>query len=221
MITGTILKQIAPSLSIDKANYHAGLIEGICPHYAINTPGRLHEFLANILEETGEFSVFEENLNYQAVALTRLFNASRISVDDCYRYGRTMKQPAQPQQIANLIYGGPWGLKNLGNTKPGDGWLFRGGGEMQLTGRSLTTRFTVYFNNRFETHYTPEQMADLLRTNREVGLHSACWFWSIVMKLNDEADADAFTTIVKKVNGGLLNMDKRLHYYNLAKALIK
>jgi predicted chitinase len=41
--------------------------------------------------------------------------------------------------IANIIYGGEWGRKNLGNTQPGDGWRFRGGGLPQITGRANYT----------------------------------------------------------------------------------
>lgn len=111
MITGTILKQLAPSLPQAKADNIAALLEKVCPMYGINTADIFHEFIANLLEETGEFSKLEESLNYQAVALTKVFGRHRISIDDCYRYGRTMKQPANQQAIANILYGGEWGLK--------------------------------------------------------------------------------------------------------------
>lgn len=35
----------------------------------------------------------------------------------------------------NLVYGGAFGQRNLGNTQPGDGFKFRGRGVFQLTGR--------------------------------------------------------------------------------------
>ncbi|MGO4781692.1 glycoside hydrolase family 19 protein, partial [Lysobacter sp. 2RAB21] len=40
------------------------------------------------------------------------------------------------EAVANAIYGGKWGAKNLGNTQEGDGWNFHGRGYVQLTGRS-------------------------------------------------------------------------------------
>lgn len=221
MITGSILKQMAPSLLQSKADNIAALLDKICPQYKIDSADIFHEFIANLLEETGEFSKLEEGLNYQAVALTKVFGRHRISIDDCYRYGRTMKQPANQQMIANILYGGQWGLINLGNRQQGDGWMFRGSGPMQLTGRGLITKFSVYYNSRFGTSFTPEQMAETLRTNIEIGIHSACWVFAITFQLIDEAINDDFKAIVKKINGGYLNMDKRMAYYEKAKLLIK
>jgi predicted chitinase len=41
----------------------------------------------------------------------------------------------------NLIYGGSWGARNLGNTQPNDGYNYRGRGFNQLTGRSNYARY--------------------------------------------------------------------------------
>lgn len=40
-----------------------------------------------------------------------------------------------PELLANTVYGGEWGRKNLGNTEPGDGWRYIGRGYPQTTGR--------------------------------------------------------------------------------------
>ena len=101
--TGTILKQLAPSLSIEIANQYAAQYNSICPVYGIDTADKFHEYIANVLHESGGLTRFVEGLNYQAVVLTKKFGRHRISVDDCYRYGRTSTQPANQVAIANTI----------------------------------------------------------------------------------------------------------------------
>jgi len=221
MINGIILKQLAPSLPQVKANQYADDLDNICPKYGIGTADIFHEFIATLIHECHEFTRFEEGLNYQAVALTKLFGRHRISVDDCYRYGRTMKQPANKQMIANIIYGGQWGKINLGNTQPGDGWLFRGSGPMQITGRGLVTKFTIYYNKLMGTSFTPEQMANHLRTNIIIGIHAACWFFAIEKKLIDEAINDEVLAIRKKVNGGTFGLAEIERLTNKARQLIR
>lgn len=220
LISGEVLSKVAASIKGDSANKIAGLLSSICPLYGINTPDIFHEFIANVLHESNEFKTLEEGLNYQAVALTKIFSRQRISIDDCYMYGRTGQQKANQQAIANTIYGGTWGKINLGNILPGDGYLMRGSGPIQQTGRGNITKFASYYNNKFGTKYTPEQMAELLRTDLAVGIHSACWFFAIEKKLIPSAIADRLEEIVRRINGGVLGLAKRQFYYNQAKKYI-
>lgn len=80
-----------------------------------------------------------ESLNYSVDALLGNFSRARISAADAQRLGRKPGEgplsEARQIQIANKVYGGEWGRKNLGNTGPSDGWLYRGGGLPQTTGR--------------------------------------------------------------------------------------
>lgn len=91
-----------------------------------------HEVGANLLP-------VRESLNYSASGLLKNFSRARISAADANRLGRKPGEGPlslqRQQAIANLIYGGEWGRKNLGNTLAGDGWRFRGGGLPQTTGR--------------------------------------------------------------------------------------
>lgn len=221
MITGSILKQLAPGLPLELAQNYASQYSTICPVYGINTADIFCEYIANVLHESGGLTRFVEGLNYQAVALTKKFGRHRISIDDCYRYGRTMKQPANQQAIANCLYGGAWGLLNLGNKQQGDGWMFRGSGEMQITGRGLTTKFTNFYNGLKATSITPEQMAELLRTNKEVSTHASCWLFAIEKKLIQAAIADEDIKIRKSINGGTFGLEEVIRLTNLAEQLIK
>lgn len=70
-----------------------------------------------------------ENMNYSATRLAQVFGAHR-------RQGHSPQELAHnPELLANVVYGGAWGVKNLGNTEPGDGWAFRGALIGQNTGR--------------------------------------------------------------------------------------
>lgn len=77
-----------------------------------------------------------ESLNYSPEGLLATFGRHRISEADARRLGRMAGRPANQREIGNIIYGGEWGRKNLGNTQPNDGWLYRGGGMEHLTGRA-------------------------------------------------------------------------------------
>ena len=220
MITGTILKQLAPSLPKDKSNEYAGYLAKICPLYGMGDADVLHEFIARLLVECREFTVFEESLNYSVDGLLKTFGTARITPAQAAQVGRSKTQKADKEGIGNIVYGGDWGKKNLGNTLPGDGWTFRGSGPIQMTGRGNITQFAKYYNNISGTKYTPEQMAALLRTDVSIGVHSACWLFAISKQLIDEAINDNLNAVVKKINGGLIGLDETKKYYELAKRLI-
>lgn len=219
-LTGSILKQLAPALPLETANSYANQYNTICPEYGINTADAFHEYIANVIHESGGLTRFVEGLNYQAVALTKLFGRHRISIDDCYRYGRTAKQSANQQMIANILYGGEWGLANLGNRQQGDGWMFRGSGEMQITGRGLTTKFTTYYNKQNGTSFTAEAMADQLRTNKEISTHASCWIFAIEKKLIQAAVDDKEIQIRRSINGGTFGLEEVQRITQLARQLI-
>ena len=212
MITGTILRQVAPRTP--NPDTVAGLINRICPQYGIRNADILHEFLANLLEECGEFNTFAESLNYSVTSLRRVFGVHRISDADAARLCRTATRPADQVALANILYGGQFGRKNLGNTQPNDGWNFRGSGPIHLTGRRNMEAFTAFFNANQGTRHTAEQMAHLLRTDLAIGMHSACWIFAVSKKLIQAAIDDQFETTVRRINGGLTNFPKRKQYYN-------
>ena len=100
----------------------------------INTPLRTQHFFAQMATETGGLKAIAESLNYSVEGLRATFGKARISDADCQRLGRvdkvaggkkTVVRAADQEAIANQVYGGAWGAKNLGNTKPGDGWAYR------------------------------------------------------------------------------------------------
>lgn len=91
--------------------------------------------LATAYHETGQaMAPNRENMNYSEASLLQKYHG-RITPAQAKKYGRNADHPADQKMIANIIYGGDWGLNNLGNTLPNDGWMMRGGGMDHCTGR--------------------------------------------------------------------------------------
>ena len=94
------------------------------------------EFIATINYESDYGRTLEENLAYTINGLLKKFDRKRIKYEQAVSYGKSAGFGGDPERIANLIYGGAWGLHNLGNTEPGDGWLYRGQGLIHILGRN-------------------------------------------------------------------------------------
>lgn len=104
------------------------------------------------------------------------------------------------------------GRKDLGNTVKGDGYLFRGRGPLQLTGR---LNYEEY-GNAIGLWLTDKPD---LAAIPAIGLHIACEYWKR-KGLNAWADADDAVTITKRVNGGANGLADRLARLKKIKGLI-
>jgi putative chitinase len=124
-------------------------------------PRHLAYILATPYHETGaKMLPVRESLNYSVDGLLKTFGRHRISEADARKYGRTGNRPANQQMIANLIYGGAWGREHLGNTEYGDGWRYRAGDLVGITGRSNYTKFGIASD--------PDRAGDLLPAVRRM-----------------------------------------------------
>lgn len=106
------------------------------------------------------------------------------------------------------------GRKDLGNTHPGDGARFFGRGLIQVTGRSNYAKCSKALFGDDRLLKTP----DLLE-QPEWAAKSAVWFWS-TRNLNELADADRFTDLTKKINGGTNGIEDRKARYRLALSIL-
>ena len=150
------------------------------------------EFFGQVAQESARLTKFEESMNYSVEALLSTFSRRRISEEECRRYGRTKTQQANQRAIAECLYGydRPKG-KELGNTKPGDGWLFRGHGAIQLTGRAAHLAFSQYMG-RPEIMLTPA----LVATDAQLSCDAAGWFWTVYKQINGLTDLKRITQLV-------------------------
>lgn len=216
LLTEKQLNYICPALKGAYLTKIVNVINKVAPLYSMDNYDILEEFIPNLLVECAEFTKFGESLNYSINGLLNTFSRSRISLADCNKYGRIDgKRAADQIAIGNIVYGGDFGRNQLGNTLPTDGYLLRGSGILQLTGKNNIQAFANYYNKRFGTNYSVYEMAELLRDkiNFEMAMHSAFWFFSVLKGLIKLALSDNFKDIVKRINGAYLGLDQRNKYY--------
>jgi putative chitinase len=182
----------------------------VMPKYGITTKRRVAHFISQCAHESGDFRTLEENLNYSAKALNAVFGRY---------FGAPPKRNADeyarnPEKIANYVYMDEFRSRQgqMGNTKAGDGWRFRGRGLKQLTGRNNYTAFGKSIG------MTAEEAAEYVATPKGA-VESACWFWD-TNKLNTIADTDDVVLMTRRINGGNIGLeDRQNRYANAIKVL--
>jgi len=174
-------------------------IPTVMEKFQINTQLRLSHFLAQCGHESGGFRAVQENLNYSADGLKRIFPK--------YFPGNLAESYARnPEKIASKVYGGRMGN---GDESTKEGFQFRGRGYIQLTGKANYTAFAKSIGE--DTVANP----DLVAT--KYPLASAAWFFS-KNGLNSIADRGAdsatVTAVTKRVNGGTIGLADRIKHFN-------
>jgi putative chitinase len=159
------------------------------------TPERAAHFFAQTAHETGEFKAFSENLNYSAQGLQNTFGK--------YFPGNLEESYArQPEKIASRVYADRMGN---GNEASKEGWLFRGRGALQLTGKSNYKAFSDYLKK-------PEVMTNPDLVANDLAFESAIFFfdknklWDICDKGVNDA---SILSLTKRINGGTNGLDHR------------
>lgn len=170
--------------------------------FKINTPLRLAHFLSQCGHESGGFKIFQENLNYSADGLKKIFPK--------YFPGNLSESYARnPEKIASKVYGGRMG-NGAESTK--EGYKFRGRGGIQLTGKENYIAFGKAINEDLVSN------PDLVATKYPI--LSASWFFSRCLTKCDGGSSRAVVeSVTKCVNGGLIGIDDRykhfVEYFNL------
>ena len=172
--------------------------------YDINSPTRIAGFVAQCGHESQNFKTLEENLNYSADGLNKIFPKYFIKAGrDAQAYHR------QPEKIANIVYADRMGN---GNTSSGEGYKFRGRGVIQLTGKDNYSRFAKHVGKSLD------ETIEYLKS-KQGALESACWFWK-TNGLNEIADSGDIVVMTKKINGGTIGLEDRKKHYEHALAVL-
>jgi len=199
-----VTPQAAPQVSglnLDKLKGHIpdsviSQIPETAAKFKIDTPLKLAHFLAQCGHESGGFKVVNENLNYSADGLKKIFPK--------YFPGNLSESYARnPEKIAAKVYGGRMGN---GTEETKEGWKFRGRGYIQLTGKNNYTEFGKAINE--DVISNPDVVAT------KYPLLSAAWFFSknCLGKCVDASDATV-TSVTKCVNGGTIGLPDRLKHF--------
>jgi putative chitinase len=168
--------------------------------FQIDTPMRQASFIGQCSHESANFKVLEENLNYRAATLLKLFprTAKRtwgFTPEEATAYER------QPKKIANRIYGN---RMNNRDEASGDGFRFRGRGILQLTGAANYHHSSKALGVDFIME------PDLVATPKYAAM-TAGWFWN-THKINQFADVQDWVTMTKRINGGTIGLDDRIKH---------
>ena len=182
--------QYAPLLAIAAHRYHID-----------TTPRRVAAWLATLAHESARFARLVESLNYSAEGLAATWPA---------RYADMTGQPnalaqsiaRKPATIASLTYANRMGN---GPSATGDGWIYRGRGLIQITGRDNYDRSGDALG--LDLILNPERLEDPYYA----ALSAAEWWHR--HGCNALADTGDLAAVTRKVNGGLTGLDDRLKLY--------
>jgi putative chitinase len=167
--------------------------------FDISTPVRQASFIGQCGHECANFKVLEENLNYRAETLMKLWKSRFPTIEIANEYAKN------PKKIANKVYSSRMGNRDEAS---GDGYRFRGRGCIQLTGHAN------YFHAGQACGEDFVMQPDLVATPKYAAM-TAGWFWN-THKINQFADRQDFTLMTKKINGGTIGLDDRIKHINHA-----
>jgi putative chitinase len=161
--------------------------------FGIVTRNQQAVFIGQCGHECGNFRILEENLNYKAVTLMKLWPKRFPTLEVANAYA------GNPKKIANQVYSSRMGNRDENS---GDGYRFRGRGCIQLTGHSNY----VHAGKALGVDFVKDP--DLIATPKYAAL-TAGWFWS-THNLNTPADALDHARVTKIINGGQIGLEHRI-----------
>lgn len=183
MLTAEIITSLAPRARED---YVAALVNGanVLDSYSINTPLRLAAFMATISHETGGLTIVRESFNYKSKERIAAVWPTRPEAQ---------AYVGQPVALANMVYGSRMGNQKNG-TADDDGWRYRGGGLIQLTGKDSYAAAGSAIGVDLGNH--PELIEEA-----DVSLKAACWEFSKFTDFCDKGES-GFRAVCNGINRG-------------------
>ena len=163
--------------------------------FNILTPNAQSAFIGQCGHECGNFKILEENLNYKAATLMRLWPKRFPTLEIANAYAGNAKR------IANKVYADRMGNRDEAS---GDGFRFRGRGCIQLTGHSN------YFHAGKALGVDFVMEPDLVATPKYAAM-TAGWYWQ-THGCNEIAESADWVKLTKKINGGTIGLEDRIKH---------
>ncbi len=166
--------------------------DAVFRQFEIRDGNRLEFLLAQVGHESGGLSITEENLNYRAERLCAVWPTRFPTLEAAAACA------GNPRKLANTVYAG-----RMGNGGPNtdDGWMFRGRGYIQLTGRGAYRDVGKIAGLGLEAE--PDLASG---PEHALKVTAAFWKWK---SLNAICDTGDFEAVTRRINGGLNGLADR------------
>lgn len=166
----------------------------------LTTKLRATHFLAQIMTETGGLQILSESGAYRADRIMEIFGVGKHSAKVTSAEAKQIAALPVAERgpvLFNRVYGvgNPTKMREFDNTGPNDGWLYRGGGMMQCTGKSNYAAMAKKTGLPLVEH--PE-----LLHQPDSAFKAAYLEWAQDGRCNAAADRDDVAAVRKIINGG-------------------
>lgn len=203
--------------------------------FKVDTPLRRAHFFAQAFVESGStlFGAFSGEDLYYTVEKLRSgspFSTFKNNPENNKKAGtiggikntngKGWKRNPDIKAIANIAYADAnrgKGFK-LGNTKEGDGWLFRGRGLLQITGRENYTKVNKVINTLLPDSVDLSSGKDVFTAKEAVFAGFGIWAQDELYLLADKGSTDAdVDTVTRKVNKSTKSYEDRVKAFHRTK----
>lgn len=141
-----ILRRMWPHAPLKKIETISKISSECFAEFGIDDWNVVAELMGNISHENGAGTIVRESGAYREAQINKIFGPARSSAKVTPEEAQQIaalpvsdRGPALFERVYNLPHS-PKLAKELGNHEPGDGWKYRGGGDLQLTGRGAYER---------------------------------------------------------------------------------
>ena len=189
----TIKNLLDVGVAPTRASLYIAPLNAAMARFGIVSAQEVAAFTAQLLHECAMLNSTEEGLSYSSVDRIKAVFRRLRNLDINVLTGLVRN----PVALANTAYAGV-----NGNTEPGDGYLYRGRGGFQLTGKANYTKAAQalcvdYVNN-----------PDLVARPKDMCL-TAAWYWSSTQAQKCAREGN-YVGCTKAINGpAILEHDKR------------